>query len=88
MISIPQKYLDECNPQLDQFRRIAEADHLALELLKSYSHGNKKLVRFYSNELQIKFKDVENYESIAIISEKSAVNFIRRVIDFSDQNFN
>ena len=82
---LPKKYLDECSPQLEQFRRIAEADRLALELLRSYSHGNKKLVRFYSNELQIKFRDIENHESTAMISEKSAVEFIRRVIDFSDQ---
>ena len=69
---LPSKVLDECQQQLEQFRRIIYADRLALKSLQ-----NLKL----DSELRTKRADITKYESIAILSEQSAIKFIDEVID-------
>ena len=69
---LPSEILDECQQQLEQFRRIIYADRVAVESLQ-----NLKL----DNELRTRRADIAKYESIAILSEQSAIKFIDEVID-------
>ncbi len=72
---LPKKYLAECKPQLEQLRRIANADRVALESLKA---GR------LDPTLKILREEIAANEKQAVISEESARKFIDDVIKFFD----
>ena len=75
---LPQKYLAECRPQLEQFKRIANADRVALESLKAGRLDPR---------LKILREEITANEKQAIISEEAARKFIDDVLKyFAEQN--
>ena len=70
---LPQKYLKECKPQLEQFKRIAKADKVALDSLKA-----GKL----DPSLKNLRAEISKYEPDAILSELAALKFIDDVLNF------
>ena len=72
---LPQKYLSECKPQLEQLKRTAIADRVALESLKA----NKLDPR-----LKILREEIAANEKQAIISEEAGRKFIDDVIKLLD----
>ena len=68
---LPQKYLVECKPQLEQFKRIAQADRLAVNSLKAGKLDPKL------NTLRA---EIERHAPTAILSELSALKFIDDVL--------
>ena len=68
---LPQKYLVECKPQLEQFKRIAQADRLAVNSLKA---GN------LDPKLKTLRAEIERYAPTAILSELSALKFVDDVL--------
>ena len=74
---LPQKYLAECKPQLEQFKRTAHADRIALESLKA-----GKL----DPQLKILREEITANEKQAVISEMAARKFIDDVINFFEPN--
>lgn len=72
---LPQKYLAECKPQLEQLKRIANADRVALESLKAGQ---------LDPTLIILREEITANEKQAVISEESARKFIDDVIKFFD----
>ncbi len=72
---LPQKYLAECQPQLEQFKRTAHADRIALESLKA---GR------LDPQLKILREEIAANEKQAIVSELAARKFIDDVIKFFD----
>ena len=73
---LPQKYLDECKPQLLQLKRTAQADKIALDSLKA-----GKL----DPQLKILREEITVHEKEAVISEEAARKFIDDVIKFFDE---
>lgn len=73
---LPEKYLAECKPQLEQLKRLAHADKVALESLKA-----GKL----DPTLKILREEITANEKQAIISEEAARKFIDDVIKFFDE---
>ena len=72
---LPQKYLDECRPQLEQLRRTAHADKIAVESLKA---GR------LDPQLKILREEISANEQLAVISELAARKFVDDVINFFD----
>ena len=72
---LPQKYLAECKPQLEQFKRTIHADKVALDSLKA---GR------LDPTLKILREEITANEKQAIISEEAARKFIDDVIKFFD----
>ena len=70
--NLESNILSECKVQLEQFKRIINADRVAVKSLQ-----NRKL----ESELKDLRNIISQYESIAVISEKSAVKFIDEVLD-------
>ena len=70
---LPQKYLRECKPQLEQFKRIAQADRVALDSLKA-----GKL----DPSLKSLRAEISKYEPDAILSELCALKFIDDVLAY------
>ena len=70
---LPQKYLRECKPQLEQFKRIAQADRVALDSLKA-----GKL----DPSLKSLRAEISKYEPEAILSELCALKFIDDVLAY------
>jgi len=68
---LPSDILNECELMLEQFKRIANADRLAVQSLKNHKLGP---------ELKNLRQEIKNNESKAMISELSAVRFIDEVI--------
>ena len=68
---LPEKYLKECKPQLEQFKRIAQADRLAVNSLKA-----KKL----DPNLKTLRAEIERNAPNAILSELSALKFVDDVL--------
>ena len=73
--SLTPQYLAECKPQLEQFKRIAQADRLALKSLQ-----DKKL----DPQLKILREEIAKNEPTAILSEKVALKFIDDTIKILD----
>lgn len=73
---LPQIYLAECKPQLEQLKRIARADKVALESLKA---GR------LDPTLKILREEITANEKQAIISEEAGRKFIDDVINFFDE---
>ena len=69
---LEENILSECKLQLIQFKRITNADRIAVNCLQ-----DGKL----DSELKELRNTITQYESVAIISEKSAVRFIDEVIE-------
>ena len=69
---LPDEILAECKLQLEQFKRIINADRIAVKSLQ-----NLKL----STELKSLRNEISLYETKALISEKSAVKFIDEVLE-------
>ena len=76
---LPQKYLAECKPQLEQLKRIALADRVAVESLRA---GR------LDPQLKILREEIAVNERIAIISEQAGRKFIDDVIKFFDDKAN
>ena len=72
LAKLPKNILAECKPQLEQFKKIAQADRLAVQCLKT-----KKLYA----ELEKLREEIKATEKNAILSEQSAVKFIDDVIN-------
>ena len=72
---LPQEILAECRPQLEQFKRIAQADRVALGCLKS---------KTFDPRLKILREEITKNESVAMLSEQSALKFIDDVINLMD----
>ena len=72
---LPKNFLDECRPQIEQLKRIAHADRLAIESLKS-----GKL----DPQLKILREEISVNEKQAVISEDAARKFVDDVIKFFD----
>ena len=72
---LPQKYLDECRPQLEQLRRTAHADKIAVESLKA---GR------LDPQLKILREEISANEKLAVVSELAARKFVDDVINFFD----
>ena len=72
---LPQEILAECRPQLEQFKRIAQADRLALNCLKS---------KTFDPRLKILREEITKNEAVAMLSEQSALKFIDDVINLMD----
>ena len=73
---LPQKYLAECKPQLEQLKRTIHADKVALDSLKA---GR------LDPTLKILREEITANEKQAIISEEAARKFIDDVIKFFDE---
>ena len=69
---MPAEILSECKKQLEQFKRIINADRVAAKSLEKAE---------LDPELKSLRKEISKYESEAILSEKSAIKFIDEVID-------
>ena len=74
---LPQKYLAECKPQLEQFKRTTHADRIALESIKT-----GKL----DPQLKILREEITANEKQAVVSEQSARKFIDDVINFFESD--
>lgn len=72
---LPQKYLAECKPQLEQLKRIANADRVALESLKAGRLDPR---------LKILREEIAANEKQAILSEEAGRKFIDDVIKLLD----
>ena len=70
--NLESNILSECKLQLEQFKRIINADKVAVKSLQ-----NRKL----DPDLKDLRKSIDKYEEKAILSEKSAVKFIDEVLD-------
>ena len=69
---LPQKYLAECKPQLEQFKRIAQADKLAVASLKAGKlNPSLKTLR----------AEIERNAKTAILSEQAALKFVDDVLE-------
>lgn len=73
--NLSPQYLAECKPQLEQFKRIAQADRLAVQSLK-----NNKL----APQLLALREEISKAEPNAILSEKAALKFIDDTINLLD----
>lgn len=73
---LPQKYLSECKLQLEQFRRIAQADKVALESLKAGQLDPR---------LKVLREEIAANEKLAIISEEAGRKFIDDVLKYFDE---
>lgn len=73
--NLTPQYLAECKPQLEQFKRIAQADRLALKSLQ-----NKTL----DSKLKNLREEISKHEKTAILSEKAALKFIDDTINLLD----
>ena len=73
---LPKKYLAECRPQLEQLKRIANADRVALESLKAGQ---------LDPHLKTLREEIAVNEKQAIISEEAGRKFIDDVIKFFDE---
>lgn len=73
---LPQKYLEECRPQLEQLKRIANADRVALESLKAGKLDSR---------LKILREEITANEKQAVISEAAGRKFIDDVINIFDE---
>lgn len=73
---LPRKILAECKPQLEQFKRIAQADKLAVKSLREKAlDPNLKPLR----------EEISKFEPDAILSEKAALKFIDDTITLLDR---
>ena len=76
---LPKKYLAECTPQLEQLRRIMQADKVALESLKSGQLDPR---------LKVLREEIAANEKLAVISEQAGRKFIDDVLNFFDAQNN
>ncbi len=72
---LPKKYLDECWPQLEQLRRIMQADQVALDSLKSGELDPR---------LKVLREEITANEKVAVISETAGRKFIDDVLKYFD----
>lgn len=76
---LPKKYLTECKPQLEQLRRIMQADKVALESLKSGRLDPR---------LKVLREEITANEKLAVVSEEAGRKFIDDVLKFFDAQNN
>ena len=76
---LPKKYLAECKPQLEQLRRIMQADKVALDSLKSGQLDPR---------LKVLREEITSNEKLAVISEQAGRKFIDDVLNFFDAQNN
>ena len=73
---LPQKYLAECKPQLEQLKRIINADKVALESLRAGQLDSR---------LKILREEITANEKQAVISELAGRKFIDDVLKIFDE---
>ncbi len=73
---LPKKYLSECRPQLEQLKRIMQADKVALESLKAGQLDPR---------LKVLREEITANEKLAVISETAGRKFIDDVLNFFDE---
>lgn len=73
---LPQKYLAECKPQLEQLKRTMQADRIALESLKTGQLDSR---------LKGLRSEIATNETQAIISEEAGRKFIDDVLNHFDK---
>lgn len=73
---LPKDYLSECKSQLEQLKRIAQADRIALESLKAGRLDPR---------LKDLRKEIAAHETQAVISEEAARKFIDDVLNHFDK---
>ena len=73
---LPKKYLSECRPQLEQLKRIMQADKVALESLKAGQLDPR---------LKVLREEITANEKLAVISEAAGRKFIDDVLNFFDE---
>ena len=73
---LPKKYLSECRPQLEQLKRIMQADKVALESLKAGQLDPR---------LKVLREEITANEKLAVISEAAGRKFIDDVLKFFDE---
>lgn len=73
---LPQKYLAECKPQLEQLKRIMQADRIALGSLKAGQLDPR---------LKVMREEITANEKTAIISEEAGRKFIDDVLKYFDK---
>lgn len=72
---LPQKFLAECKPQLEQLKRIVQADRIALESLKAGQLDTR---------LKSLREEIADNEQQAVISEEAGRKFIDDVLNHFD----
>lgn len=72
---LPQKYLAECELQLEQLKRIMQADKVALESLKAGQLDPR---------LKVLREEITANEKLAVISEEAGRKFIDDVLKYFD----
>lgn len=70
--NLPEKFLAECKPQLEQFRRIIQGDRLAIKSLQQ---------RRLDPNLKTLRDEISMNEKTAVLSEKAALKLIDDTID-------
>ncbi len=81
---LPEEKLRECRPQLQQMKRIAEADGCALDLLRNMKPGQEKVAADLYDDLKKKRREIQRNEKKALISDKAARAFVDEVLDYVD----
>ena len=81
---LPENQLSECRPQLQQMERIAEADQIALHLMKSIRDGDGKEAKKQLSALKKRHRAILKAEKKALISDKAAKAFLDEVIKYAD----
>lgn len=76
---LPQKFLDECRPQLEQLLLTLKADRVAIESLKAGKLDPR---------LKSLREEISANEKHAVISEQAARKFVDDVINFFDKQNN
>ena len=69
---LPRKILAECQPQLEQLKRIAQADRLAVKSLRT---------KMLDPNLKPLREEISKHEPSAILSEKAALKFVDDTIN-------
>lgn len=69
---LPTNIISECRPQLEQFRRIAQADRLAVKSLQT---------RTLDPDLLRLREEISRHEPTAILSEQAALKFVDDIIE-------
>ena len=80
-VDLPKNLLDECQPQLEQFERIINADFTALDLLKSKRDKNIAKIKQLEDTLKNEFDEIKKYEENVKISDKTCRAFIDEVLN-------
>lgn len=80
---LPAPYRSECRLQLRQMERIAEADVVALDLLKTLRDGDREKAGKLFAALKNRRDSIQRREKKALISEKTARAFLDETLKYA-----